>query len=133
MQKRNAGSSADWLALKRVYDVAEKYECDVIVERILYRLRDRVDEAPWESFKLAAMMDDLKLAKEALGHMNRDKKMAGLNIHNMKVAVANQVPLAYLLGLIRASIGGNAMVRDPNTGKMVLDWNSVASNFTPSP
>jgi hypothetical protein len=92
--------------LESIVTLADKYGCDVVIERVLLRASggNLVTEAPWEVFRLAARYDYPQIAKLALSmmHCDKDQERKKMSTTSLQLDWIVEIPLNYLLVLVVA-------------------------------
>lgn len=116
-----------WDACTRVFALCDKFECDLIVKRVLGILEHQADLAPWQIFCLASHYGRPRLAKEALEYMGQSELTVGL--YAIPSTTAAQCEIGYLLALLKAHTH-TPLLQIPPYGD---DWSLIADKFQPVP
>lgn len=110
----------------RLLELADKYDCFFVTDRLLLRLHEHIKEQPWTMFVIAAKHDQPTMAKVALGEMSQDH-LAPTRFATLATSAVQGMPPAYLLGLERA-------MAKPTRNNSTSDyWEQVASHFSRAP
>jgi hypothetical protein len=101
MQSDPVPTNLDDGVLEAIATLADKYGCEVVIERVLLRASG---SNPWEVFRLAVRYDYPQIAKLALTLMYREKDEARktMSTTSLQLEWLVGIPLNYLVGLVSA-------------------------------
>ncbi|WWC59731.1 uncharacterized protein I303_102293 [Kwoniella dejecticola CBS 10117] len=119
MHKSRVDPPADWAQAQAILQLCDKFECDIVSERVRRRLREGVRTSPWEAFALASQYDDVEIAQWALRALGNDHTRKDLTASNIGARDASMMTLLYLLGYLR-------LAYQPRT-----NWNYLGKQFKP--
>ncbi|WVW78169.1 hypothetical protein I302_100120 [Kwoniella bestiolae CBS 10118] len=117
-----------WTQAEIFLDLCEKYECEIIKERLMQALRSFSPKKPWEAFYFASHHDDILLARHALQCLGSDKKRKNAISSDISLEEASKVTLPYLLGYFVLC----NMLEPPlvwKSGLIEKDWNYWGDNL----
>ncbi|KAK4686863.1 hypothetical protein P7C73_g3251, partial [Tremellales sp. Uapishka_1] len=113
--------ASDWSQYDRVLTLCDQLGCEIVADRIHFRLHEYVHQSPWKAFCIASHHHLPSLATSALKSMNMGFET--FQLQHMDVRTASQMSLPYLLGLLRAM--------ERCRGGFGADWDQVAREFKP--
>ena len=96
-------------ALEGIPSLIDEFGCHTLRYRLLHRLVPYAETDPWETFAIAAKLEDEQLAKSAVRHMGQrftGKDESGsaetFNMNLITDTMVKGVPTPYLMALVRA-------------------------------
>ncbi|WVF69531.1 hypothetical protein IAT40_004309 [Kwoniella sp. CBS 6097] len=135
MHQAEPRSPHNWQQASSIVALCDKFDCPIVLERILHRLEGLAESQPWDIFCLASQYNQLPLAKVAIRSMWRDKVYATAEVDTIPIKYAAQVALPYLLALFGAKKStkipdmyyNNASYNDT----LAINWEAIAKAFKP--
>ncbi|WWD22413.1 hypothetical protein CI109_106904 [Kwoniella shandongensis] len=132
-----APTITDWKQFQRILELANKFDCGGVIDRLRLRSRGFLLERPWSIFCLASHWNDMSLARSSIERMAVDENVAKLTSKKvpMPLSLASNCSFPYLLGFL-SSVRVNELncyVNDPYSGSTALiDWRKTGMDFTPA-
>ncbi|OCF53985.1 hypothetical protein L486_08519 [Kwoniella mangroviensis CBS 10435] len=128
MYKCHAEAPQTWDQAKRILDLCDKFDCEIVSKRIRCRLKRVVRGDPWEAFALASHHHDIKMAEWASRGLGFDEKRKNITSDTISLADASKVSLPYLLGFLHLS--HSSVSWNETTRTYEKNWNSLGKKFT---
>ena len=118
---------------EEVIRLCDVFECHMVSDYILIRLGELAMKEPMNLFILASRRGKVQLAKTALRFMWNDNLASELDLHAFPNKLAAQIPIAYLLPLLRL-LPSNKPRSHARHGclKQRSFWDHVERSFEPT-
>jgi hypothetical protein len=134
LHHRPIPNQVTWLTLEKVLAISTKFDCGGILEKIVVLACSRVDQAPWNIFRLASRAHAPALAKIALKAMSGDNTYSDMTLYSMNASDCAGIRMSYVIGLARAfanhPYGDGGKYRDQSYNG--LDWSAIGEEFRPT-
>jgi hypothetical protein len=131
MHKRQVPKFTTFKAYENVVRLADRYGCDIVIDRIVARLYNVVDTAPWKIFCLASHVEELELAKVALNQLALDPEARHLKVGEFTTALASGCTLPYFLGFVSLAVEHSSSGYR-YMGYTGVQWTASVDKFKPA-
>ncbi|WVF69533.1 hypothetical protein IAT40_004311 [Kwoniella sp. CBS 6097] len=136
MYKSSPPTPKDPFQNAAVLELCAEYNCQFLIERVLYRLEDMAHQYPWRVFCIASQHNRISLAKIAIGCLWKDTARRQWTLSSIPAKEAIKPSVPFLLGLLeqisKHTALSEAYYNDPKLHHKCVDlWANIARAFKP--